>query len=316
MLRSLRLRSGVRSFDRVVVELEDSGRAPRINAIRLLDGSGGGAVAPVPGAELPGDSRDAVWATGVVKPFRQDSSYSFVALDGDAGDAFLVRSLRQELAQGDEVRVRLEDAGKGAPRIVEVKRVGWRDPRIAKKRRLEEGALPSKERGNARPAWTLTRPQRACVEALLRAIGLQSGQLVMTLCCGRLRWAWVKGMRCELLAPSFDLGANEIMAFSMALDAGECSEECGFVIDMDCCTVALCAVPEGPLCFSFARGTDARYEVHLSPMRIDAALLPFRAAARWGRMVADFVAVTSVAGAHLLLHRCLSPIVDLNRAAA
>ena len=33
-------------------------------------------------------------------------------------------------------------------------------------------------------------------------------------------------------------------------------------------------------------------------------------------MVADFVAVTSVAGAHLLLHRCLSPIVDLNRAAA
>ena len=243
MLRSLRLRSGVRSFDRVVVELEDSGRAPRINAIRLLDGSGGGAVAPVPGAELPGDSRDAVWATGVVKPFRQDSSYSFVALDGDAGDAFLVRSLRQELAQGDEVRVRLEDAGKGAPRIVEVKRVGWRDPRIAKKRRLEEGALPSKERGNARPAWTLTRPQRACVEALLRAIGLQSGQLVMTLCCGRLRWAWVKGMRCELLAPSFDMGANEIMAFSMALDAGECSEECGFVIDMDCvlCQKVLCA---------------------------------------------------------------------------
>ena len=204
MLRSLRLRSGVRSFDRVVVELEDSGRAPRINAIRLLDGSGGGAVAPVPGAELPGDSRDAVWATGVVKPFRQDSSYSFVALGGDAGDAFLVRSLRQELAQGDGVRVRLEDVFVGAPRIVEVKRVGWRDPRIAKKRRLEEGALPSKERGNARPAWTLTRPQRACVEALLRAIGLQSGQLVMTLCCGRLRWAWVKGMRCELLAPSFD----------------------------------------------------------------------------------------------------------------
>ncbi len=215
------------------------------------------------------------WTRGVVREFQQRSSYSFVALDG-GGDAFLLASLRRGLAQSDEVEVLLQQqAGQPAPRVVRIRRVGWRDPRLAARARSLDADVGSVGRaeaehvaavfGNRRTdidclaAWSFDSCQYALFTCTVNGVKAAVDQLVVSIRADRLGFGHVVGKRSDVLSDSFGLAGAEKHTLSMnvlSLPHFVCCHDLGcarhFLVDAQELVVALVAAG-WPVDFAVAR---------------------------------------------------------------